>query len=79
VLSAAPRDASWFAKPNVSSFKVVHANNGDDFAVCMPVPLCDSPRWEDSREVPPNVRCRRRSCAKAFAAADHETTGLESS
>lgn len=70
MLSAAPRDASWWNRPNVYSFKV--ADNGDEFAMCMPVRLCESPRWRDSREVPVKMRCRRRACAKAFEAADAE-------
>ncbi|MDF2915873.1 MAG: hypothetical protein K0S70_90 [Microbacterium sp.] len=77
-LAAAPRDASWWQHPDVHSFKVVHADNGDAFAQCNTgQPLCDSPRWEDAREVPAGARCRRRACAAAFAAADSGSTGSE--
>lgn len=80
MLSAAPRDASWYNHPDVYSFKVVHADNGDAFAACNSrMLLTDSPRWNDSREVPEDSRCRRRACTAAFAAADTEPSDAESS
>lgn len=70
--SAAPRDASWLEHPNVSSFKVVHVDNGDEFALCNTgVPL-GVPTWANAAEVPKRIRCRRKACAAAYAAADVE-------
>lgn len=74
-LAAAPRDASWWSHPNVYSFKAVHADNGDAFAMCNSwMLLSESLRWPDSREVPTEIRCRRRACKRAFDAADSEPT-----
>lgn len=67
---AAPRDASWYDRPDTHSFKVVHVDNGDEFALCNTgVPL-GVPTWLDAAEVPRRMRCRRRACAAAYAKAD---------
>lgn len=66
---AAPRDASWYPHPDVYRFKVVHADTGDEFAVCDRWILLGEPRWERASEVPENIRCRRRACVAAYAAA----------
>lgn len=69
-MKAAPRDASWYNHPNVTSFKVVHADNGDEFARCNSQMILGGPVWADAAEVPKNVRCGRAACAAAFAEAD---------
>lgn len=70
--SAAPRDASWYDRPDVRSPKAVHVDNGDEFAACNTGMLLGGPVWLDAAEVPDHVRCRRKACAMAYAAADVE-------
>lgn len=68
--AAAPRDASWYNHPDVTTFKVVHAATGDNMAVCdRHVFLVDTPRWLDATEVPEHIRCRRPACVKAYREA----------
>lgn len=69
-IGAAPRDASWYPRPDVYRFKVVHADAGDEFAACDRWVLLGSPRWRSAAEVPEGIRCKRRGCAALYAAAD---------
>lgn len=77
---AAPRDASWYRHPDTSRFKVVHVDNGDEFAACdSRVPL-GVPTWADAADVPRRIRCRRTACSRRFYEADaaHRSEGRES-
>lgn len=67
---AAPRDASWYSHPNVTAPKVVHVDNGDEFAACDSGVLLGTPTWEDAAEVPRRIRCRRLACGRRFDEAD---------
>lgn len=66
VYEAAPRDASWYANPNTSSFKVVHIDNGEGLAACNSHMLLGVPRWADAQQVPTLARCRRFACQARF-------------
>jgi hypothetical protein len=73
VTGAATRDASWYNRPDVHRSKVVHADNGDAFAVCNPHTLMLGPtRWENAADVPARIRCKRPACARAYREADHD-------
>lgn len=61
---AAPRDASWWRKPNVDSSKAVHAAYVDGdiwYAACGVGPL-DETLALDVKAVRADLRCRRNGC-----------------
>ena len=68
-MRAAPRDASWYPFPDVYSAKVVHVDNGGEFAACNGWMLLGEPAWSNAAEVPEHLRCRRRACALRYAEA----------
>jgi len=53
----------------VHSFKVIHADTGDEFAACNAQMLLGGPRWPNAADVPQNMRCRRAACARAYDGA----------
>jgi len=65
----APRDASWYNHPDTRTAKVVHADTGEAFALCNSRVLLDETLRMRAGEVGTQVRCRRRSCARAFEEA----------
>lgn len=71
---AAPRDASWYRNPNVSGFKAVHVDDGDEFAKCDSHMMLGSTIWEDAADVPEGIRCRRAACRIAFELSDNQAT-----
>lgn len=79
-MRAAPRDASWYRNPNTSGARVVHAEAvGEDlFAACSRwILLSEAVLWQDSTEVPRDLRCRRRACQRRYLEADWQAASLE--
>lgn len=63
---AAPRDASWYRRPNTTSVKKMHVSNGYGAALCnATMPLDESLSLELS-EVPHSRRCMQARCREAW-------------
>lgn len=68
---AAPRDASWYDRPNVHSVKLLHVWGQDMMSACGRSIMSDNPgaMWK-LEDVPLGLRCGRPGCSGRWPKAE---------
>lgn len=70
---ASPRDASWYAQPNVRSVKMIHVVADDGLSSRCGNPMLDvDGHLFPAAEVPERRRCQRSGCRQAWPQAGDE-------
>jgi hypothetical protein len=63
----AARDASWFARPNVDSVKMLHAVTKDGLACSVGIPLdVESGAFQDANGLAERRICKRTACMREW-------------
>ena len=68
IIMAAPRDASWYSRPNTAGLKKMHVVGADGRSACGRSILQDD-EWEPAASVDPVFRCKKPGCRERWRPA----------